>query len=400
MNFILYRTVRSRRGAAQSEINNDDSYDPYADRAPVKPISDVKSLMNLVKSVVGTGLFALPNAYAGVGLIVGVIGTILMGLLITVSLHILLRIHHRMCVRTEKPVLNYDEVVVASLAAKSGKPWLSAPVATYFIDIAILVCYIGVGAVCVVFVSGTIQESFDANRTIDQGYYALMLFPLFFLINMVKYLSDIAIVSIIGNVLLFCSALIGVVLALNDGIGDKWILIGPAASLYPKFIGTAFFSLSSPGIALAVEHDMKTPWNYTKSYGVLNQGMLYITLLHTFVGAVGYLKWGSNAFGNFIRNHPEHDSATLAALIMQALSIYFTYGLQCYLPIILIVNGYVAPAIEQETFAGTLYQWDLIVRLAITSLTCTVFYNFSCFCNFAHLASFFKKNTYIGLLGQ
>lgn len=92
---------------------------------------DFGSFANLVKSAAGTGLFAMPNAFACVGLLVGIVGTALMGLLITGSLQLLVRIHHLMCSRLRQPELLYDEVVVATLTTGARKPWVSARVATY-----------------------------------------------------------------------------------------------------------------------------------------------------------------------------------------------------------------------------------------------------------------------------
>lgn len=111
-----------------------------------------------------------------------------------------------------------------------------------------LACYIGIGSVYVVFISGTIQECVDSEKAIGQSYYALMIFPLLFIMNMAKNLADIAPISIVGNVLLIAAGLIGIVYALKDGIGDTWSPIGPHVDEYPKFIGVVFFSMCSPGV--------------------------------------------------------------------------------------------------------------------------------------------------------
>lgn len=99
---------------------------------------DFGSLANLVKSAAGTGLFAMPNAFACVGLFFGIVGTAFMGLLITGSLQLLVRIHHLMCARLQKPVLLYDEVVVATLTTRPRKPWLSARASTFVISVIVL----------------------------------------------------------------------------------------------------------------------------------------------------------------------------------------------------------------------------------------------------------------------
>lgn len=65
---------------------------------------------------------------------------------------------------------------------------------------------------------------------------------------MMKYLHDIAVISIFGNLLLFTAAMIGALYAVKDGIGEKWVMIGSDMYLYPKFVGTVLFSMSSPGI--------------------------------------------------------------------------------------------------------------------------------------------------------
>lgn len=92
---------------------------------------DFNSLANLVKSAAGTGLFAMPNAFACVGLFIGIVGTASMGLLIAGSLQLLVRIHHLMCIRLKKPVLVYEEVVVATLTTGAREPWISARAATF-----------------------------------------------------------------------------------------------------------------------------------------------------------------------------------------------------------------------------------------------------------------------------
>lgn len=106
----------------------------------------------------------------------------------------------------------------------------------------------GIGSVYIVFMAGIVQECFDRGETIDQGYYALMLFPFIFLMNLTRNLSDMAIISILGNVLLSIATIIGIVYALKDGIGDTWKVAEYDILLYPKFIGMVLFSMTSPGV--------------------------------------------------------------------------------------------------------------------------------------------------------
>lgn len=97
-------------------------------RSRFSALRDFGSLANLIKSAAGSGLFAMPNAFASVGLILGIVGTVFMGLLITGSLQLLVKIHHLMCIRIKKPTLTYDNVVIVAVTTGERRP-LPPPVA-------------------------------------------------------------------------------------------------------------------------------------------------------------------------------------------------------------------------------------------------------------------------------
>lgn len=93
--------------------------------------SDFGSFANLVKSAAGTGLFAIPNAFACVGMVLGIVGTVVMGILITVSLQLLIRTHYAMCKRNKSPFLNYDKLVIVTLTSGALKGRISPEFITY-----------------------------------------------------------------------------------------------------------------------------------------------------------------------------------------------------------------------------------------------------------------------------
>ncbi|XP_023288693.1 glutamate transporter polyphemus-like [Orussus abietinus] len=103
-------STSERREVGGLEEDAEEAYDPYEHRSQEKLVSDAGSWVNLVKSAAGTGLFAIPNAFACVGMLVGVVGTVVVGVLITVAVQFLVQIHYELCMRQKKPVLAYDEV--------------------------------------------------------------------------------------------------------------------------------------------------------------------------------------------------------------------------------------------------------------------------------------------------
>lgn len=53
-----------------------------------------ETLIHLLKCNLGTGILAMPNAFSNSGLLIGVVGTLLIGTLCTYSLHVLVSVIH------------------------------------------------------------------------------------------------------------------------------------------------------------------------------------------------------------------------------------------------------------------------------------------------------------------
>lgn len=60
-------------------------------------------------------------------------------------------------------------------------------------------------------------------------------------------------------------------------------------SEFPLFFGTTLFAIEAVGVVVALENNMKTPKSFGARFGVLNIGMVVITLLYAFFGFLGYL---------------------------------------------------------------------------------------------------------------
>lgn len=58
---------------------------------------------------------------------------------------------------------------------------------------------------------------------------------------------------------------------------------------------------------MPLKNEMKKPKNFGSFFGVLNASMIPISLLYTFIGFFGYLKFGENTKGSITLNLPEED---------------------------------------------------------------------------------------------
>lgn len=80
-----------------------------------------ETLMNFVKALVGTGIYTMPLAFSYVGLLTGIIATIVTAVICTHGVFMLLNSTHKLCRKLNKPSMTYLEVAQAS--CENGKHW-------------------------------------------------------------------------------------------------------------------------------------------------------------------------------------------------------------------------------------------------------------------------------------
>lgn len=85
---------------------------------------NMETLIHLLKGSLGTGILAMPNAFSNSGWLVGIIGTLLIGLLCTYCIHVLIKAELELCRRRRVPSLTYPQV--AEEALKEGPNWCKA----------------------------------------------------------------------------------------------------------------------------------------------------------------------------------------------------------------------------------------------------------------------------------
>lgn len=74
------------------------------------PTSNLDTMIHLLKGNIGTGILAMPEAFKNAGLYVGLIGTLIMGVICTHCMHMLVGCAHELCRRRQLPALSFPEV--------------------------------------------------------------------------------------------------------------------------------------------------------------------------------------------------------------------------------------------------------------------------------------------------
>jgi proton-coupled amino acid transporter len=87
---------------------------------------------------------------------------------------------------------------------------------------------------------------------------------------------------------------------------------------------------------MPLENNMKTPNHFIGCPGVLNIGMFFVITLYSTVGFFGYLRYQDNTRGSITLNLDETEVLAQSVKLMIAAAIFFTYGLQFYVPMEII----------------------------------------------------------------
>lgn len=84
-------------------------------------------------------------------------------------------------------------------------------------------------------------------------------------------------------------------------------LVNMDLSEFPLFFGTTLFAIEAVGVVVALENNMKTPKSFGSRFGVLNVGMIVITLLYAVFGFLGYWQYGKGSKDSVTLNLPADD---------------------------------------------------------------------------------------------
>lgn len=172
------------------------------------------------------------------------------------------------------------------------------------VDGFLIVYQLGICCVYIVFVARNIKELVDVWYKLEVEYYILMLLLPLIALNCIRNLKLLAPFSTAANVITF----VGIILIL------RYVLVGlPSLSErqlfgdiveFPLFFGTTLFAIEAVGVVIALEGNMKTPKSFGSTFGVLNVGMLFITILYAAFGFLGYWKYGPASDESITLNLP------------------------------------------------------------------------------------------------
>ncbi|XP_046684932.1 proton-coupled amino acid transporter-like protein pathetic [Homalodisca vitripennis] len=360
--------VNTQPSARVSTVSN-KYYNPYQHRQVPHPTTDGETLMHLLKGSLGTGILAMPLAFANAGLIFGIISTFFVGAVSTYCVNILVQCAFQLCQRRKLPSLGFADVAEVAFLEGPQRVRKLAPIARFLVNSFIVIDLLGCCCVYTVFVCSNLKQVLNLyiDSTIDLRLYMICTLPFLLLMNLIRNLKYLAPLSMVANVFI----------AVGMGITFYYILldlppidsrpaIAPIIKM-PLFFGTAIFALEGIGVVMPLENNMKTPEHFLGCPGVLNIGMGSVVTLYCVVGFLGYLRYGADTAGSITLNLPDELLAQ-SVKVMIAVAMFFTYALQFYVPMEIIWKGVQHKFVEHPNRAEYILRMLVVTGTVIVSV--------------------------------
>ncbi|CAD7090733.1 unnamed protein product [Hermetia illucens] len=324
------------------------------------PTSYGETMMHLFKGNIGTGMFALGDAFKNAGVITAPILTFALAVVSVHCQHVLLTCSRKM---QEANKINFlpDFAETVELCFQNGPPKLRswAPWMKTVVNIFICVTQLGFCCIYFVFISTNLKQVLDYyDLNIDVQIVMVIAFLPILLPSLITNLKYLAPISALANVFLAIGVVITMYYAFKDGLPS------PSERAYytpwnqlALFFGTAIFAFEGIALVLPLKNAMREPNKFDRPLGVLNVGMSFVVTLFIFVGFFGYLKWGENVCGSLTLNLDVDDWLARLVKIAVSLGVLFGYPLQFFVAIQITwpsvskaIRGHKHPVLKQMIF--------------------------------------------------
>ncbi|CAF3334838.1 unnamed protein product [Rotaria socialis] len=320
--------------------------------------TNLETLMHLIKGNIGAGILAFPYALSKAGILVirfsfvldlllfyptlfqfGPIAFWIMGAMTLYCMHQLLRCHDHYRYITSREKCDFGDIMRYTLATCRWK-WVHryAKLGKFVIDGFIVITQLGFCSVYFVFVPASIKQVADQYLTqsppIQVYQFVMLLLVIGF--SMIRSLKVLAPFSLAANLMTIGGLFIIIQYIVRDHKPLNTLPLITSASEWPVFFASAMYVFEGIALVLPVRQKMKEPEAYSGWTGILNIGILLVTIMYFIIGFFGYIRYGSEARGSITLNLPKDNKLYQFTKIMYAVAIFLTYNLQFYVPFSLL----------------------------------------------------------------
>ncbi|XP_065217636.1 proton-coupled amino acid transporter-like protein CG1139 isoform X2 [Planococcus citri] len=345
-------------------------YDPHQHIQHKNPTSYLDTIFHLLRASLGTGILAMPNAFQNAGYAVGLVGTMIIGFMCTYNIHTLVSSEYELCKRRKIPSMTYPETVQAAFEEGPARLRCLARFASVVTNLLLALYQIGSSSIYALFIASNLQDVGQSYFGSELNLRVVLLYLLVpsVIICWVRNLKLLVPFSTIGNVATIVSFAL-IFRYVFDEV-PTFAYREPVGTMrgIPLFFGTVLFAMEAIGVVMPLKNQMKKPRQFGSLFGVLNASMLPISILYTFMGFFGYLKYGPATQGSITLNLPTEERLAKAVKLLYSGAIFITYALSNYVICDIVwTNGIKSKMNNPSVCCRILFEY--VIRTGVVFLT-------------------------------
>uniref|UniRef100_A0A1B6EEK5 Amino acid transporter transmembrane domain-containing protein n=1 Tax=Clastoptera arizonana TaxID=38151 RepID=A0A1B6EEK5_9HEMI len=293
--------------------------------------TDFGTFLSVLKSSLGSGILAMPNAFLNAGLFLGLVLSVIVGFICSHCTYILVKSSQELCRKSGMHHYNYPETTQATFEySMNGRFARYAQKARTFNNMCILVVNYGAGVIYIILAAETFKQVLEnhIHTQFNIRWYVLVLSLPILPVSIIRRMKYMVPFSAMANALILGGLLLVFYYIFKDPLPP--IESRPMFAHFtrvPLAFATILFGMEGVGVVLPIENSMKNPSNFLGWKGVFSRAMAFVILLSLVTGAFGYIKYGDDVKGSISLNLPNTILAEVIKVLV-AVAIVCTYGLQ------------------------------------------------------------------------
>uniref|UniRef100_A0A914KVT3 Amino acid transporter transmembrane domain-containing protein n=1 Tax=Meloidogyne incognita TaxID=6306 RepID=A0A914KVT3_MELIC len=260
--------------------------------------------------MIGPGCLSLPLAFKQAGLWTALFLVFFLGFLNCVCMNKLVRCAQILCKRKGDSFLSYGNMAYEAVSGSFRPVRKYARIARICVNASIISLQMGVCSVFYVFCAIHLKESNEEffpsspfKPTTIQ--WMIIIFLPFLIINFVRSIKPIAVISMIGNVL--CLISLAFIFQYLIRIEDRTIKL-PRITDFEGIMaacGSILYAFEGQAMVLPLENKLKKPSQMVGTFGILSVGIAAVSVIFALCGFLGFTAFGNDVRGSITLNLPQ-----------------------------------------------------------------------------------------------
>ncbi|XP_046676952.1 proton-coupled amino acid transporter-like protein pathetic isoform X1 [Homalodisca vitripennis] len=306
------------------------------------PTTYLESLFHLIKGNIGSGVFAMGDAFKNAGLLLAPVLTIFLGFVCIYGNHVLINCSKELGRRRKmRQYPTFPDTMEWSFQTGPKCFQRFSHTIRFLVSLFNIMAQLGFCSVYFVFISSTLHTILKRHGYLVDVHIlmAIILIPMVST-AMVRNLKFLVPFSVLANILTGAGVCLTMYISMHDLPPITSRNAVGSISTIPLFFGTVIYCFEGIGLVLPLQSEMKNPDKFGSRFGVLNVGMTIVGCALLWVGFVGYLKYGEDVAGSLTLNLPKNSLFSEVVQLTIAIGLLFSYALQFHVAVTFVWPDY------------------------------------------------------------